>query len=133
MITANKLPLSSESEGDAIFRLARRQNLFVGYSAAITGCHHFIRAIASSVMIRSLGGVYNSTSNYTLTQIENGDSFKEALRKAQDEGYAEEDPSNDDDRYHKLSANRPCRWIPSRRKIEVRGVRDITRRRGARA
>jgi homoserine dehydrogenase len=48
-------------------------------------------------MIRSLIGVFNGTSNYILTRMEEGLSRDDALHEAQAKGYAEADPSDDID------------------------------------
>jgi homoserine dehydrogenase len=40
-------------------------------------------------------GILNGTTNYILTQMENGMSYDEALKKAQELGYAEADPTGD--------------------------------------
>lgn len=40
-------------------------------------------------------GLLNSTSNLIITEMEEGCSFEEAVKKAQDIGLAETDPSND--------------------------------------
>ena len=45
--------------------------------------------------IRSVRGIFNSTSNFILSQMENGNSRKEALQIAIDRGIAEADPTLD--------------------------------------
>ena len=40
-------------------------------------------------------GILNGTTNYILTQMENGMSYDDALKKAQELGYAEADPTGD--------------------------------------
>lgn len=44
-------------------------------------------------------GILNGTTNYILTQMENGMSYDEALKKAQELGYAEADPTGDVEGY----------------------------------
>jgi len=44
-------------------------------------------------------GILNGTTNYILTQMEGGMSYAEALKKAQELGYAEADPSGDVEGY----------------------------------
>jgi homoserine dehydrogenase len=48
-----------------------------------------------AVDLRSFHGVLNSTTNVILTEIENGLTFDDALRRAQSMGIAETDPAND--------------------------------------
>ena len=45
--------------------------------------------------IRGFSGVLNSTTNVVLTEIERGRSFEDAIRRAQQMGIAETDPSAD--------------------------------------
>ncbi|MPM69970.1 Homoserine dehydrogenase [bioreactor metagenome] len=40
-------------------------------------------------------GIFNGTTNYILTQMENGASYESALAEAQKLGYAEADPTGD--------------------------------------
>lgn len=48
-------------------------------------------------------GVFNATSNFIYTQMfDEGQSFQSALKKAQEMGYAENDPSDDVDGYDSL-------------------------------
>ena len=95
VITANKKLLGAC--GDTIAEQARAAGRFLGFSGAITGCHQLCPSIARSVMIRSLMGIFNGTSNYILTQMEAGQSFAGALAEAQRRGYAEADPTEDVD------------------------------------
>jgi homoserine dehydrogenase len=48
-----------------------------------------------AVDLRGFRGILNSTTNVVLTEMEKGFSFEEAVRKAQEIGVAETDPSND--------------------------------------
>jgi homoserine dehydrogenase len=48
-----------------------------------------------AVELRGFRGLLNSTSNVVLTEMENGLSFDDAVKKAQQIGVAETDPSND--------------------------------------
>ncbi len=45
--------------------------------------------------IKAVRGILNGTTNYILTQMEEGKSYEEALKTAQDLGYAEADPRGD--------------------------------------
>lgn len=50
------------------------------------------------VQVRGFEGILNSTTNIILTEMETKQcTFDEALKKAQDEGIAERDPSGDID------------------------------------
>lgn len=45
--------------------------------------------------IRRVQGILNGTTNYILTQMEAGARYEEALAEAQEQGYAEADPTGD--------------------------------------
>jgi len=45
--------------------------------------------------ISGFKGILNGTTNYILTRMEDGMSYEDALKKAQDLGYAEADPTGD--------------------------------------
>ncbi len=45
--------------------------------------------------VRSVRGIVNGTTNFILTQMEAGGSYADALKKAQELGYAEADPTAD--------------------------------------
>lgn len=49
--------------------------------------------------IRSAKGILNGTTNYILSQMEDGMSYEDALNKAQELGYAEADPTGDVEGY----------------------------------
>jgi homoserine dehydrogenase len=56
---------------------------------------NLFRQALPATRIRSLRGILNSTTNHILTQMEQGTSFEEALKYAQDQGIAEADPTLD--------------------------------------
>lgn len=49
--------------------------------------------------IKAARGILNGTTNYILTQMEEGMAYEEALKKAQELGYAEADPTGDVEGY----------------------------------
>ncbi len=49
--------------------------------------------------ISAVRGILNGTTNYILTQMEEGKSYEDALSKAQELGYAEADPTGDVEGY----------------------------------
>jgi len=49
--------------------------------------------------ISAVKGILNGTTNYILTEMARGKSYSEALRRAQELGYAEADPSGDVEAY----------------------------------
>ncbi len=71
------------------------------YSSACGGgipILHEINRVASIDEITQIKGIMNGTSNYILDKMHSENvSFKDALKKAQELGYAEKDPSDDID------------------------------------
>ncbi len=53
------------------------------------------RESLAAAHIRKVMGIFNGTTNYILTQMENGASYESALAEAQKLGYAEADPTGD--------------------------------------
>lgn len=107
LVTANKALLAEK--GISIFEAARINNVSIGFEAAVCGAIPIIKTIKESFSgdrIESISGIFNGTSNYILTmmQHENMD-FDDALKLAQENGYAEADPTLDidgGDAAHKL-------------------------------
>ncbi|WP_104761251.1 homoserine dehydrogenase [Helicobacter cetorum] len=75
------------------------QNTPIGFEASVCGGIPVIKALKDGLSanhILSLRGILNGTSNYILTQMFNHNrSFKDALKDAQDLGYAEMNPEFD--------------------------------------
>ena len=108
IITANKALLALH--GDEIFRAAHRSGVDVNFEASVGGGIPLIRSIKEGLVanrIHSIFGILNGTSNYILSKMtDEGRSFKEVLREAQEKGYAEADPTYDIegiDAAHKLA------------------------------
>ena len=94
VVTGNKQLLAEH--GDKLFKEAAKNNRYLGFRAAMTGCHQVISHLEYGGTIKSILGVFNGTTNYILSQMENNNiSFSDALEKAQKLGYAEKDPSLD--------------------------------------
>lgn len=55
----------------------------------------FAKDALAGASISSFRGILNGTANYVLGQVENGDSFEDAVKSAQELGYAEADPTAD--------------------------------------
>ncbi|TAN30096.1 MAG: homoserine dehydrogenase [Actinomycetota bacterium] len=97
VVTANKSLLSDY--GEEISRLARNQGRDVFFEAAVAGGIPLIRSLKVSLAaerVRRVTGIVNGTTNYILTRMaEDGISYSDALKSAQELGYAEADPVAD--------------------------------------
>lgn len=108
VITANKALLATH--GNEIFEEARKQNRSVFFEASVAGGIPVIKALREGLagnQISKVSGILNGTCNYILSAMHKTPlSFAEALKNAQQLGYAEADPTFDIeglDTGHKLS------------------------------
>ncbi|GAA0077856.1 homoserine dehydrogenase [Clostridium sp. CTA-5] len=101
IVTANKMLLATN--GDELFEKADSKGLMFKYEASVAGGIPIINGIDESLTankIKELYGIVNGTTNYILTKMESeGLGFDEALKEAQDMGYAEADPTSDIEGY----------------------------------
>ena len=101
LVTANK-QLVAEC-GVELAEHARAAGVSLGIEACVAGGTPILHAIREGLAGEHFAGVYgilNGTTNYILTEMERrGCSFAEALAEAQQEGYAEPDPSFDVEGY----------------------------------
>ncbi len=134
LVTANKALLSKYY--NEIFTTAEKNNKAIGFEASVCGAIPIIKGIKECFTgdkIESISGIMNGTSNYILTKmIENNLSFEDALKKAQELGYAEADPSldiNGGDAGHKLSILlRLAFGIDAKfEELSVKGIDNITK------
>lgn len=97
VVTANKALLAES--GEEIFSLCEKKGVEIGYEASVAGVIPIIRSIKESLSgdrIENIYGIINGTCNYILTKMtEEGRNFEDALKEAQDKGYAEADPTLD--------------------------------------
>jgi len=107
LVTANKSLLAER--GKDIFDAAEKNSVKIGFEAAVCGSIPIIKTIKESFTgdkVLSISGIMNGTSNYILTQMQSEKlEFDQALKLAQEKGYAEADPTldiNGGDAGHKL-------------------------------
>jgi homoserine dehydrogenase len=96
VVTTNKGPLALHfRELETLARKMKREFLFEGTVMSGTPLLNLIRETLAGADIREIKGILNGTTNYILTRMEEGASFEEALKKAQELGYAEAVPDAD--------------------------------------
>lgn len=132
VITANKALLAEH--GRELFREAKRRGRHLFFEASVGGGIPVIKTIREGLIANKIHSVYsiiNGTSNYILTKMsEEGLDFKDALKLAQEKGYAEADPKLDiegTDAAHKLAILASLifgGWV-SLDDIYVRGISSI--------
>ncbi len=134
VITANKKLLAKE--GDKVFQLASTLSRRVGFRASFVGCHSLIhefqQAGAAAKKFRRIYAILNGTCNYILSTMTREDKgFEEALKEAQEQGYAEADPSDDVDGFDTANKIRILLGLISNSyhvapPFSVEGIREIT-------
>ena len=96
VVSANKGPVAFAYQ--ELEELAQKNSCeFLYESTVMDGAPIFNMARSSLKGCRILGvsGILNSTTNFILSQLEIGESFDDALKIAQKEGFAEADPRHD--------------------------------------
>ena len=97
VVTANKELVAAK--GHELMEIAKARNVNYLFEASVGGGIPIIRPITQCLAANRIDEVYgivNGTTNYILTQmIRCGTSFADALKQAQENGYAEADPTAD--------------------------------------
>ncbi len=103
-LSAGKSVVSSNKElvaakGDELLKIAKEKNVNFLFEASVGGGIPIIRPISQCLAanrIDEIAGILNGTTNFILTMmIDKNMSFEDALKLAQDNGYAEKDPTAD--------------------------------------
>jgi homoserine dehydrogenase len=108
VVTANKALLAEH--GGTIFAQARAAGCAVAFEGSVGGGIPIVQALKVALaanQVQSLAAIVNGTCNFILTRMTNeGLAYEDALRQAQQLGYAEADPTLDvdgTDTAHKLA------------------------------
>ena len=133
VVTSNKELVATH--GTELLQIARERNINYLFEASVGGGIPIIRPLYSCLTagkITEVLGILNGTTNYILTRMyKSGASFEDALRGAQENGYAEKDPTAD------VEGIDTCRKIAILSalaygkaidcgKIDTKGISDIT-------
>ncbi len=99
VVTANKALMASC--GEEVMGLAEEKGVEIAFEASVGGAIPIIVPLKHSLIanrIDSIMGIVNGTTNYMLTRMdEDGMSYEDALKEAQERGFAEADPTADVD------------------------------------
>ncbi len=108
IVTANKALLATH--GREIFEEVVKSKVELGYEASVGGGIPIIKTIREAFVgnrIRKIVAILNGTTNFILTSMTRGGlDFMEALKNAQERGFAEADPTLDvsgGDARHKIT------------------------------
>ena len=97
VVSANKDLIATH--GKELISLAQDKGVAFYYEAAVAGGIPILRTLANSLTsdkVTRILGVLNGTYNFMMTKmVDEGWSYEDALKTAQELGYAESDPTND--------------------------------------
>lgn len=97
VVTANKDLLALHVE--ELSRLANRHQVQLAYEASCGGGIPIVNLLQEDLeanQIMSLKGILNGTTNFILTKMsQEGRTYEDVLKEAQEMGYAEKDPTSD--------------------------------------
>jgi homoserine dehydrogenase len=133
VVTSNKEMIARH--GAQILDAAAKREVDVGFEGAVGGTIPICRALQEGLQanrFRRIIGILNGTTNYVLTQMtEHGVEFVQALKEAQEKGFAEQDPSNDVDGVDAANKIAILSAIAFRERVPVddihrEGIREIT-------
>jgi homoserine dehydrogenase len=134
VVTANKALIATK--GKELFKIARENDVDLLFEASVGGGIPIIKSLRESLIanrIENIYGILNGTSNYILTKMHQEElEFSQALKEAQDQGFAEADPTLDisgGDTAHKLTilASIASNSFVPHNKIFVEGITGITK------
>jgi len=132
VVSANKGPLVlAFSE---LTDIANTKNVRLLYSATVTGGLPTLNVGMRDLCIADIHrveGILNGTTNYILTKMAEGQSYSDALKKAQEIGMAETDPSLDVDGWDAacklvIIANAVLKRRTTLSDINVEGISGVT-------
>ena len=132
VITVNKGPLALKfAELDAI---AKKNGCMLRFEGSVGGAMPIINLCRDDLggqKIKSIQGVLNGTCNFILSRMDSGLPFEQALKEAQQLGYAETDPTNDIDGFDSASkavilANAIFGRDVTIKDVDIVGIRGIT-------
>ncbi len=135
IITANKGPLALAFS--SIIEKADYNNVILKYSATVGGgtpILEFGRKCLEADRILEMHAILNGTTNYILTEMDDrGLSFQDALKEAQELGYAETDPTLDIDGFDAaaklvIMSNLLLGKELVLNDLKIEGIRDITQK-----
>jgi homoserine dehydrogenase len=96
VVTTNKGPAINQSS--ELLNIAQLNNVHYGFEGVVlagTPVLNLAKYTLAGTKISGFKGILNGTTNFILTRMEEGMSYTDALKKAQELGYAESDPIGD--------------------------------------
>lgn len=133
VVTSNKELVATH--GYELLQLAKANGVSYLFEASVGGGIPILRPLTNCLAaneVEQITGILNGTTNYILTRmIKAGLTFEQALKEAQDNGYAEKDPTADVDGHDAcrkiciLSAL-ACGQHVYPQQVPTQGIREVT-------
>lgn len=132
VITVNKGPLALNFH--ELVEIAKKNRCKFRFEGSVGGAMPIINLCSESLVgeeIKSIRGIFNGTCNYILSKMDKGQPFEQALKEAQQLGYAETDPTNDIEGYDSackvvILANAVFNRDVTFNDVEITGITSIT-------
>jgi homoserine dehydrogenase len=96
VVTANKQLVARH--GAELFAAAAEAGVQLRFEASVCAAIPVIKVLREALVVTNVHrvlGIVNGTTNFILTEMEQGATFDDALAEAQRQGFAEADPSDD--------------------------------------
>jgi homoserine dehydrogenase len=96
VVTSNKALIAAH--GAALSLIAQQNHAALRYEASVAGAIPVVRTLGEILAVEEvveIAGVLNGTSNFVVNAMREGGTLDDAIRRAQEAGYAEVDPSDD--------------------------------------
>ena len=96
VVSTNKGPVVKEVR--TLLEKAAKKGVHYGFEGTVlagTPVINLVKYTLAGNIITGFKGILNGTTNYILTRMEEGMGYEDALKKAQELGYAEADPAGD--------------------------------------
>ena len=132
VVTANKAVIYEH--GEELIQAAIKNNVKILFESAVCAGTPVVKMLSNDLganKISKVAGMLNGTTNFILSNMEEGANYKNVLQEAQEKGYAEPDPTldvNGTDAAHKIGILASLAFnsgLPAS-VFHIEGIEDIT-------
>ena len=132
VVTANKAVIYEH--GQELIQVAIKNNVKILFESAVCAGTPVVKMLSNDLganKISKVAGMLNGTTNFILSNMEEGANYKNVLQEAQEKGYAEPDPTldvNGTDAAHKIGILASLAFnsgLPASA-FHIEGIEDIT-------
>ena len=132
VVTANKAVIYEH--GEELIQVAIKNNVKILFESAVCAGTPVVKMLSNDLganKISKVAGMLNGTTNFILSNMEEGANYENVLQEAQEKGYAEPDPSldvNGTDAAHKIGILASLAFnsgLPAS-SFYIEGIEDIT-------